>query len=1013
MSAGGFSESSTIQAALVHRLSQPDMGWEVLPADHLRREDISALVETDVRKALIDLNPLIAADHARVEQVMPALRMAVLSAVEDGLVAANQRMMNWLRGLEAVQFIGEPAPVPVRLIDFDNPRANRLVVSEEVWFQAGADKRRYDLVLWVNGFPLAVGETKTPFEKKSWLNAARDITQTYEVEQPGFFVPNVLSFASEGKELRYGPVGMPAEMWMPWGKTTEEPPPIGLARALHGAELLLSPERLLDILRTYTLFSTQRVGKTTKTLKVIPRYPQVEAVEAIAERAADPKRRQGLIWHHQGSGKTLLAAFACGKLRRAVPGSTVIVLLDRLDLIEQTGREFESAGVERVTVAETKDDLRELVSAGQRGVIITTIFRFAEAGHLTDREDVIVIADEAHRSQEGILGLDLRKALPNATYIGMTGTPIADGDHDTYETFGDPDDPEGILNAYPPERSMADGAVVPIRVEVPKLNLRLDKESLDEAFDELAEEEGLDEADKERVAKKASHTKTLLKAPKRVDAICEDIVRHYRSKVEPLGMKAQVVVYDRDLCVAYCDRLRELMGDDAAVDVVMTVGGKDDPAEYAPYRRDRQQEAAVKAKFLDFNDPLKLLVVTAKLLTGFDAPIEGVMYLDKPLRRHTLFQALTRTNRRWTNPVTGQEKTAGLIVDYIGLGKQIAEAMRVERKEGQPDPLDTDTLITELRAALTDALAPFHGIDRDEGTFKTLMPAQERIPPGDARDNFARAFLKVQALWELLWPDEGLRALRADYRWAAKLYQSVQPSETPDALLWMRLGAKTLALINEHIISVDVRGGVTDNVTVDEETIKALRELGFDPDPPTGDPEPPNAEEILDSIEKRIAKKLAGDPDNPEYKSLAERLDRLRQMQLETAADSVEFLKAILEAARDLVAADREAKEDAGEPADSSEAEGGEPAGLLPEERMEALTAIFNEYKPDATPEIIKNVVSEIDTVVSTTKYAGWQTSNEGVREVKLAIRVALNKYGLPATGELFDRAYDYVAEHY
>ncbi len=391
------------------------------------------------------------------------------------------------------------------------------------------------------------------------------------------------------------------------------------------------------------------------------------------------------------------------------------------------------------------------------------------------------------------------------------------------------------------------------------------------------------------------------------------------------------------------------------------------------------------------------------------------MYLDKPLRKHTLFQALTRTNRRWTNPATGQEKTAGLIVDYIGLGKQIAAAMRIERKAGEPDPLDTKTLIAELRVALAAALAPFHGINRDEGTWRTLLPAQDRIPPGDPRDAFARAFLKVHSLWELLWPDDQMRSLRADYRWAAKLYHSVQPSEAPDALLWMRVGAKTLNLINEHIIDVNVRAGATEHVTVDEETIKALRKLGFSgggSETNGAGAHTPSAEEILTSIEQHIEAVLRGDPDNPVYKSLALRLDRLRQMQLETAADSIAFLKAILEAARDLVAADRDsAAEASGD--DEVDADVSEPGGLPEPDHMEALTAIFHEYKPDATPDIVENVVNEIDAVVTASKYAGWQTSTEGTREVKLAVRVALNKFGLPPTGELFDRAYDYVAAHY
>ena len=791
--------------------------------------------------------------------------------------------------------------------------------------------------------------------------------------------------------------------------------------------MLLTPEQVLDILRTYTLFSTQRIGKTTKTFKVIPRYPQVEAVEAIVERAADPDRRQGLIWHHQGSGKTLLSAFACGLLRRRIPGCTVVVLLDRLDLIEQTSREFESAGVEHMRVAETKEQLQQLISEGQRGVIVTTIFRFAEAGHLTDRSDIIVIADEAHRTQEGILGLHMRKALPNATFIGMTGTPISDADHDTFETFGDADDPDQLLNAYPPERSMADGSTLPIRVEAPRQDLQLDQKALDAAYDELAEEEGLTEEEKERLARKASKVKPLLRSPKRIQAVCQDIVKHYYPKVAPLGLKAQVVVFDRELCVEYQKVISQLIngrtnhrGKQCEATVVMTAGGKDDPEEFKPFARDRAQEAAVKGRFRDYDDPLQFLIVTAKLLTGFDAPIEGVMYLDKPLKKHTLFQALTRTNRRWTNPDTDQEKTAGLVVDYIGLGKQIAESMRRPGHDGKLQ-LDTAPLIEELLAELDELYELFDGIDRSEADWESLMAAQDRIPPGDARDDFARRFLKAHALWELLWPDDRLLPERKGYKWLASVYESVQPSQTPDALLWHRLGAKTMALINEHIVSVTVRGGATEHVTIDEETLHALRELGFtDIEDDDQHPVPaPTPEQILQSIEDRVNQKLAAHPNSPAYKSLAARIEQLRQMQLIEAADSIEFLKKLLEAARDLVAAEA-GRVDEG---DTSTLDAlTEPAKLLPEERLGALTQLFNEVRPEATPEIVEKVVHEIDAVASgvqpppgstQTTPVNWQTSREGVRLVKQSIRVALKKYGLPPTGDLFERAYSYVAEHY
>ena len=256
--------------------------------------------------------------------------------------------------------------------------------------------------------PIVVGETKTPVSSTtSWLNAAGDIHGGYEVKTPGFFVPNVLSFATEGKEFRYGAVRQPAEMWLPWSRTTDELPLPGLASVLRSAELLLRPEMLLDIIRTYTLYSRRSSTAGGYTTKVIPRYPQVEAVEAIVARVRDPQQRQGLVWHHQGSGKTLVMAFAAAKLRQQadLDAPTILVVLDRLDLIEQVSSEFASVGLPGLRVAETKDDLRRLLREDSRGVIVTTIFRFADAGLLNDRANIVVMVDEAHRTQEGRLGL--------------------------------------------------------------------------------------------------------------------------------------------------------------------------------------------------------------------------------------------------------------------------------------------------------------------------------------------------------------------------------------------------------------------------------------------------------------------------------------------------------------------------------------------------------------------------------------------------------------------------------
>ena len=253
------------------------------------------MIEADVVEALQRLNPLLAENPELLSEVMPRLRALFLSAQDDGLIASNELMMSWLRGHGTIHFVGHAHPTPIRLIDFDTPRANKLVVSTEVVFKAGAGKdRRYDIVLYVNGFPLVIGETKTPFkDKKSWLNAALDITEVYEPSNPAMFVANVLSFATEGKEFRYGPVGMPAVDWLPWGSTGDEMMGPGLKRALRSVELLLAPEPILEILRDFTLYSIDGSGAVPRPIKIIPRYPQVEAVHRIVERATDPTRHQG------------------------------------------------------------------------------------------------------------------------------------------------------------------------------------------------------------------------------------------------------------------------------------------------------------------------------------------------------------------------------------------------------------------------------------------------------------------------------------------------------------------------------------------------------------------------------------------------------------------------------------------------------------------------------------------------------------------------------------------------
>ncbi len=503
------------------------------------------------------------------------------------------------------------------------------------------------------------------------------------------------------------------------------------------------------------------------------------------------------------------------------------------------------------------------------------------------------------------------------------------------------------------------------------------------------------------LARRASRVDQLMKTPARIEAVCADIVDHYRRKVAPLGLKAQVVAFDRELCVRYLEEIRKHLQPGEEATVVMTTA-KDDPPDWRAFDRDRAAEIAIRDRFLDPADPLRLLIVTAKLLTGFDAPAEGVLYLDKPLRAHTLFQAVCRTNRRWTNPRTGQEKLNGLVVDYIGLGAELARAVAVRDTGARKAlPADVDELIDVLADAVAQASAPFAGIERTGAAYEQLLAAHERIATLEARAAFAQAFLRAEALFELLWPDERLRSIEPDYRWLARIYASVQPVADANALLWHRLGAKTAELLGTYISDVEIDTGGLETVAIDAGTLEALKQLELfgASGAPLG--VPPTVDDVLDTLEARLARKLAGPSVHPVWRSLAERLEELRRARVESARDSVDFLKRLLELARAIVGAER------------AEVDGRLDRFSVLDPDRGALTQILEEYAPPGTPVIVEHVAEQIDAIVKPIRGTGWQESQPGDREVRRQLRLVLRNNGLPPAGELYDRAYAYIREHY
>ena len=437
----------------------------------------------------------------------------------------------------------------------------------------------------MNGLPLVVIEAKTPVRSsESWFDGATQIHDDYERNVPELFVPNVCSAATEGKDLRYGSIGLPVELWGPWRADDDTDTP-ALERIKRTISSMLRPHTVLDLLGSYTAYATDK-GK--RRAKIVARYQQVEAANRIVERVVAGHPKKGLVWHFQGSGKSLLMLFAARKLRLhpALGNPTVIIVVDRIDLDTQISSTFHAADAPNLEKADSRADLERLLAQDARKIIITTIFKFGEVdGVLNDRHNIIVLVDEAHRSQEGDLGRKMRRALPNAFLFGLTGTPINRADRNTFFAFGAEEDEYGYLSRYGFEESVRDGATKPLHFEPRLPELHIDRDAIDAEYQALTG--GLSDLDREQLSKTAARTAVLLKTPERVERICADIARHFQEKVAPNGFGAQVVTYDRESCVLYKQALDKVLPAEMS-DVVMTVNSGEN--DYAAYRRDRDAE---------------------------------------------------------------------------------------------------------------------------------------------------------------------------------------------------------------------------------------------------------------------------------------------------------------------------------------------------------------------------------------------------------------------------------------
>ena len=968
-----FNEDNTIEQMLLNSLQKN--GWKYIEAEALPRQYNDVMVEPMVKEALIRLNPEIAADPTRADEVIYKLRSLILSTQPHDLVTRNESFKKLIFEENSFPFGKDGRMIPIRFFGAMTPEdlaLNEYVVTNQWVYPTLEGGKRLDIVLLINGFPVVIGELKTPVRDAiTWLDAAGDIA-AYEKSIPQMFVPNVLNFATEGKCFRYGSVKMPIGLWGPW-HTALHKKEGSLVDVKISVEDMLTPSKVMDIFQFFTIFATD---KKYQKYKIICRYQQYEGANLLVERVKNGYPKKGLIWHFQGSGKSLLMVFAAQKLRMIpeLKNPTVVIVDDRLDLETQITATFNASDIPNLVSLSTKEELINFFKQDTRKIAITTIFRFGDVECvLNQRENIIVMVDEAHRTQEGNLGEKMRLALPKAFFFGLTGTPINRIDRNTFHTFGATEDKSGYMSKYSFSDSIRDGATLPLNFEPVPVDLKVDKDKLDAEFNALTE--NLSQAEKAELSKRVN-MKAIMYDKKRIRKVCEHIANHFKTKIAPNGYKGQVVCYDRECCLLYKKELDSLLGEAASTIVMDTNNDKED--RYKAYRRDRDTEGKVLDQFRDARDPLQLVIVTSKLLTGFDAPILQVMYLDKPMKDHNLLQAICRTNR-----VYDDGKSYGLIVDYIGIFDNVAKALDFDEASMRKVITNIEEVKKQFPSLLKKCLTYFLGVDRAVDGWEGLMAAQEKLPTNKEKDTFAADYRILNRVWNALSPDAFLAPYKEDYLWLSKVYESVKPTDNRGGLIWATLGHKTMELVHANLNV----GQVHDDMEVlhmDAELIEDFIAKQKD------------IKKATMKVEIDLVAKIRKHSDDPKFVQLGEKLESLREKHEKGLLTSIEFLKLLLELAKEAAEAERE---------------------VVPIEEIDkgkaALTELFNGIKNIHTPVIVERIVNDIDGIVKFVRFPDWQNTTTGKQEIKKALRsIIWIKYKIKDK-EVFDKAYQYIEQYY
>ncbi len=948
-------ERAAVQAPLVRYAVEA--GWTYLPPDEalrLRRGEASAILYDVAVEQLQRLNPDVV-DLQRAGEF--AARLARVPPTIEG----NLQAWEYLNGLKTVFVPEEKRERDVRLLDPANPEVNAFHVTDEFRFTNGVNTIRADVVLLVNGVPVIIVETKSA-QKLEGIADALDQVARYHREGPELLAIAQLFALTHLIHFYYGATwSLSRKALFNW-RDEQAGDFETLVRSF------VAPSRVLRVLHEFILF-TRRDGELAK---VVLRPHQMRAAERVVQRARHADKRRGLVWHTQGSGKTYTMITVARRLLDdpAFQNPTVLMLVDRNELEAQLFQNLEAVGFGQVTLAQTKQQLRQLLARDHRGLIVSTIHKFDDMPpDASTRENVFVLVDEAHRTTGGDLGNYLMGALPNATYVGFTGTPIDRTAHGkgTFKVFGS-EDPRGYLDKYSIRESIEDGTTVPLRYALAPNELLVDRETLERDFLDLAELEGVSEIEEiNRVLDRAVTLANMLKNPERMAKIAAHVAAHFRATVEPMGYKAFLVAVDREACARYKALLDRHLPPEYS-EVVISAAQNDGP-ELARHRMSEEREGDVRKAFRKPDESPKILIVTEKLLTGFDAPILYCMYLDKPMRDHVLLQAIARVNRPYED-TNGRRKPCGFVQDYVGIFDKLEKALAFDSEDvkGVVEGLDRihERFVELMRQGRAVYLAIGAGLHGD----KQLEARLDHFRDEEVREQFYQYYRELQETYEILSPDPLLRPYLKDYERLAAMYLAVRAAFDPGIPVDRSFMRKTALLVEEHTRTT----GVRDPREVYDLTAEALAKLVRQDDPDTV-----KVFNLIKALKELVARDAA---QNPYLIPIGERAEQIaeafKNRQIETE-EALEEFKRLIQQHLDAQQS-REARE------------------LTPN-----AFAVFFLLNRDGVRDA-EQCARQIDTAFA--GHPHWERSDDQEREVRKAIYKALLPAGVGAVAACADRIF-------